>query len=139
MLRRLAPSVTGQVCGQGVESTRFSNPCLWATGAPKKKAARIAPGGLLGERVRSGRFAVNGDVDLHHHIGVQGNVDGAFAHELDRAIRHANLGLRDLVALFGQFFSDVVVGDRAEQTAVCLLYTSPSPRDGLLSRMPSSA
>ena len=25
------------------------------------------------------------------------------------------------------------------QTAFCLLYTSPSPRDGLLSRMPSSA
>ena len=25
------------------------------------------------------------------------------------------------------------------QQAVCLLYTSPSPRDGLLSRMPSSA
>ena len=24
-------------------------------------------------------------------------------------------------------------------TATCLLYTSPSPRDGLLSRMPSSA
>ena len=26
-----------------------------------------------------------------------------------------------------------------EQLKVCLLYTSPSPRDGLLSRMPSSA
>src|SRR5680860_1466565 len=26
-----------------------------------------------------------------------------------------------------------------EQHAACLLYTSPSPRDGLLSRMPSSA
>ena len=26
-----------------------------------------------------------------------------------------------------------------EQTRICLLYTSPSPRDGLLSRMPSSA
>ena len=25
------------------------------------------------------------------------------------------------------------------QAAACLLYTSPSPRDGLLSRMPSSA
>ena len=25
------------------------------------------------------------------------------------------------------------------QTGVCLLYTSPSPQDGLLSRMPSSA
>src|SRR5664279_4987855 len=29
--------------------------------------------------------------------------------------------------------------DKAETTSVCLLYTSPSPRDGLLSRMPSSA
>ena len=27
----------------------------------------------------------------------------------------------------------------AENASVCLLYTSPSPRDGLLSRMPSSA
>ena len=26
-----------------------------------------------------------------------------------------------------------------KQRIVCLLYTSPSPRDGLLSRMPSSA
>ena len=25
------------------------------------------------------------------------------------------------------------------ETDICLLYTSPSPRDGLLSRMPSSA
>ena len=25
------------------------------------------------------------------------------------------------------------------ETTICLLYTSPSPRDGLLSRMPSSA
>src|SRR5665647_3863569 len=29
--------------------------------------------------------------------------------------------------------------DRAAPRRVCLLYTSPSPRDGLLSRMPSSA
>ena len=27
----------------------------------------------------------------------------------------------------------------SEQFMICLLYTSPSPRDGLLSRMPSSA
>ena len=27
----------------------------------------------------------------------------------------------------------------ATNTYICLLYTSPSPRDGLLSRMPSSA
>ena len=29
--------------------------------------------------------------------------------------------------------------DLSRQDAPCLLYTSPSPRDGLLSRMPSSA
>ena len=28
---------------------------------------------------------------------------------------------------------------RMERYGICLLYTSPSPRDGLLSRMPSSA
>ena len=33
----------------------------------------------------------------------------------------------------------VVVPETAPQTKICLLYTSPSPRDGLLSRMPSSA
>ena len=29
--------------------------------------------------------------------------------------------------------------DPGEKVTICLLYTSPSPRDGLLSRMPSSA
>ena len=29
--------------------------------------------------------------------------------------------------------------EKAELSIICLLYTSPSPRDGLLSRMPSSA
>ena len=30
-------------------------------------------------------------------------------------------------------------GERVLDVGTCLLYTSPSPRDGLLSRMPSSA
>ena len=30
-------------------------------------------------------------------------------------------------------------GKSGKVVSVCLLYTSPSPRDGLLSRMPSSA
>ena len=32
-----------------------------------------------------------------------------------------------------------LVKDARALTDICLLYTSPSPRDGLLSRMPSSA
>ena len=34
---------------------------------------------------------------------------------------------------------EVVEHGRADKINICLLYTSPSPRDGLLSRMPSSA
>ena len=32
-----------------------------------------------------------------------------------------------------------IIPDMVGHTIACLLYTSPSPRDGLLSRMPSSA
>ena len=35
--------------------------------------------------------------------------------------------------------SRLIIIDAVEQITACLLYTSPSPRDGLLSRMPSSA
>ena len=38
-----------------------------------------------------------------------------------------------------QLHTDVREGDRLFYFTTCLLYTSPSPRDGLLSRMPSSA
>ena len=34
---------------------------------------------------------------------------------------------------------DTVIGEVVKLNENCLLYTSPSPRDGLLSRMPSSA
>ena len=37
------------------------------------------------------------------------------------------------------FYEGVAVGKADALLAACLLYTSPSPRDGLLSRMPSSA
>ena len=42
-----------------------------------------------------------------------------------------NLGFEDPIGADGDLASD--------QWNPCLLYTSPSPRDGLLSRMPSSA
>ena len=39
----------------------------------------------------------------------------------------------------GSTVSVLTVKQCLHQYGVCLLYTSPSPRDGLLSRMPSSA
>ena len=58
--------------------------------------------------------------------------------------RNATVSIDDLSSYFassreGSTWFD---GDEAQmklQNAICLLYTSPSPRDGLLSRMPSSA
>ena len=35
--------------------------------------------------------------------------------------------------------SELYKAKSSAQNGICLLYTSPSPRDGLLSRMPSSA
>ena len=44
------------------------------------------------------------------------------------------------VALLPQEFLHTEVGlEQMAYAIICLLYTSPSPRDGLLSRMPSSA
>ena len=34
---------------------------------------------------------------------------------------------------------NILTAEELDEIMICLLYTSPSPRDGLLSRMPSSA
>jgi len=44
---------------------------------------------------------------------------------------------KDIEYLFGSEVATIV--DGVTKISNCLLYTSPSPRDGLLSRMPSSA
>src|SRR5665647_2347924 len=59
----------------------------------------------------------------------------------------ANLGTVELTLALERVFGsedDQVIWDTGHQgythkILTCLLYTSPSPRDGLLSRMPSSA
>ena len=44
-----------------------------------------------------------------------------------------------LTLLEGKGIIDKAMQRVKDQDSLCLLYTSPSPRDGLLSRMPSSA
>ena len=48
-----------------------------------------------------------------------------------------NVPSRDVTNVSVSWFSED--GDISIRAYICLLYTSPSPRDGLLSRMPSSA
>ena len=65
----------------------------------------------------------------------KGNVDQKLTTWLHRFIRSCQF--EDLLR-----FARFVTGTHSvfpDQVISCLLYTSPSPRDGLLSRMPSSA
>ena len=47
--------------------------------------------------------------------------------------------LEALVVFKAKCLAAKEAGEQRPQISNCLLYTSPSPRDGLLSRMPSSA
>ena len=46
---------------------------------------------------------------------------------------------QDLIVQLGSITEELNRAWYERNTGSCLLYTSPSPRDGLLSRMPSSA
>ena len=82
-----------------------------------------------------------------------GNGSGANAYANTKSITHSvsfystsdniQVGLSSDTIGFSTFHrfkeSERVIYKTDGQTAVCLLYTSPSPRDATLSRMPSSA
>ena len=63
------------------------------------------------------------------------NNTGSFTGSTDQFTDYANDDFTLLAAAAG-IDTDT---DRTDPDYSCLLYTSPSPRDGLLSRMPSSA
>ena len=65
-------------------------------------------------------------------------VSAAFFWPLGAAAQAEGFNARGNILIADQYNNRVVEVDR-ESHRVCLLYTSPSPRDGLLSRMPSSA
>ena len=63
-------------------------------------------------------------------------------HERDRAQQfdqHVQAGTRGIFERISDGVADHRRFMRIGALTACLLYTSPSPRDGLLSRMPSSA
>ena len=65
-------------------------------------------------------------------------VISALPESLTLIVDHVQVASVDEISLFLKDGRQVVWGS-AEDSETCLLYTSPSPRDGLLSRMPSSA
>ena len=68
----------------------------------------------------------------NHQAQQQVQVEHNRAHKLSKALERQQLDLMLSYDKFGASNSGL-------KPQGCLLYTSPSPRDGLLSRMPSSA
>ena len=67
-------------------------------------------------------------------------VAALFEQALDQLIEEGIIQAANRKAVQIENTRDPAHGDLATNVAmICLLYTSPSPRDGLLSRMPSSA
>ena len=70
---------------------------------------------------------------------------GATGRWVDSDLTRFRYGLPEKIGGWSSLLTDTIVGVARKQHSFvdkdgnCLLYTSPSPRDGLLSRMPSSA
>ena len=74
------------------------------------------------------------------HVGFigLGNVGGKLSGSLLR--NGTKLSVHDLnKSLVTEFVSRGAIDGQNPRNIICLLYTSPSPRDATLSRMPSSA
>ena len=63
----------------------------------------------------------------------------AYAGDTLSLLAKSRIGMSGLALALAGFLGLFSVVTLQLQQGICLLYTSPSPRDGLLSRMPSSA
>ena len=71
---------------------------------------------------------------------IQGKIEATLAKMTGETIEIIGSGRTDAgTHARGQVANFKTSSEMALQEMLCLLYTSPSPRDGLLSRMPSSA
>ena len=81
------------------------------------------------------------DIEKHGVLQISGRVviDGAIIEAFDFKVAPHDGAEYDPDALAVGNVTKEAVEAYSPMAEVCLLYTSPSPRDGLLSRMPSSA
>ena len=88
--------------------------------------ADLNAGILTPEEAKDRRAEVSKEADFY------GSMDGASKFVKGDAIA-------GILILVVNVVGGLIIGLLQHQLAICLLYTSPSPRDATLSRMPSSA
>ena len=76
-------------------------------------------------------------LNLPYDIGFQGGFDDDMVAEVVTVRTYGQMVMGRAGTFIGCW--GYMDSPPAGYTIICLLYTSPSPRDGLLSRMPSSA
>ena len=116
-MQELQRDLHASTLGDAVELLAHA-PAVWVVGA--RRAFPVAA--YLGYALQ------HTDKPVHLVSGIGAMQDGQL-----RALREHDV----MIAISFTPYAEETL--RAAQCALCLLYTSPSPRDGLLSRMPSSA
>ena len=92
-----------------------------------------------------GKIGQNRDNQGLAEFSIAASAGATFGQDPVKALNTGTIGVAGagdslLGALNGVFFTDANTSKPTFANHLfCLLYTSPSPRDGLLSRMPSSA
>ena len=106
------------------------------------------PSPTVGKETETRQNATEVDLDIQRTQSITGEVDLRTSHQLERGLKSRHI---QFLALGGAIGTGLFVGSGGilstvgpaplfmAYLSICLLYTSPSPRDGLLSRMPSSA
>ena len=100
---------------------------MWDADKNKKNILDIS---MSSRRERRLVYTINTHHQLAENISALNNID-----VINDFCKHYCSKLKYL----GPIDNSIEVGQPVEELINCLLYTSPSPRDGLLSRMPSSA
>ena len=108
------------------------------------KTAIIDPKAKLDKNVHVGPYCVIGsnveigeNTNIQSHVNISGNVKIGKGNKI-----YPFVSINDPQDLkYAGEPTNLIIGDnnKIREYVTCLLYTSPSPRDGLLSRMPSSA
>ena len=87
-------------------------------------------GGYTAEAILGAALKKNTNLRRQMEIVTKCDIVAPAGRHSDKRVKHYDTSKAHIEASVNQSLADM---------GICLLYTSPSPRDGLLSRMPSSA